>query len=129
MVNNIATNYTRVMITIPHFIDTKSGLHKFVWEQMLNINENIFSLFDNTILTEKRLNKIHQINEMYLENIQSIFDDTSYQNVVAQLFDNIYSYYQNLFDVFIQKAVTNEEFEIAQNLHNYYDKFVKPDGE
>jgi len=107
--------------SIPPFIDGKASIDKVIWEQMYCINENLFNLFTLTTLSNRKLQSIHNRNEIYLEAISEIISGTS----KASYGYDIHKYYEEMFGIYIGISEANEEFEISANLLNYYNLFIK----
>lgn len=118
--SNTFQSYFDYFNRLPDFINTKSPSNKVIWEQMYAINDNIFLLFGNECLSNRKLYSIHNTNCLYLEIIDDIMT-TSHVSIGP----DIHSYYKDIFISFMGIAEVNEEFEIAANLKNYYDNYIK----
>jgi hypothetical protein len=104
---------------LPEFIDCLTNLSKEVWDNMYEINEKLFNLFTDKILTPRKLKSINN-------TIDLLFDEIIYLLPVnSPIICDIDEYYKELFLTFIGIAEINEDFEIAANLKNYYDSYIK----
>jgi hypothetical protein len=103
---------------IPDFIDTKSMMHKALWNDMSSISNILTKLFSNKVLNHFRISNIHLSVEPFLESIADTI-------VNYGLGLDIKVYYEVIFLDFINISLEREEYEIAENLKNYYNLYVK----
>ena len=103
---------------IPDFIDSKSMTHKLLWDDMSSISNILIKLFSSKVLNHYRLSNIHQLVEPFLESIADTI-------VNYGLGLDIKVYYEVIFLDFINISLEREEYEIAENLKNYYNLYVK----
>jgi hypothetical protein len=103
---------------IPDFIDSKSMTHKLLWDDMSSISNILIKLFSSKVLNHYRLSNIHQLVEPFLESIADTI-------VNYGLGFDVKMYYEVIFLDFISICLEREEYEIAENLKNYYNLYVK----
>ncbi|MFY8159764.1 MAG: hypothetical protein ACOVNU_00400 [Candidatus Kapaibacteriota bacterium] len=103
---------------IPDFIDPKSTIHKALWNDMSSISNIIMRLFSNNVLNHFIISNIHLRVEPFLESISDTI-------VNYGLGLDIKTYYEVIFLDFINISLDREEYEIAENLKNYYNLYVK----
>lgn len=114
---DIFNRYTKV---IPDFISTSDRVHKAIYDEMCNINNNFKSLFTDSVLTKAKLAMINTNITIHIENIDE------YLLLIDQPLDLfIEEYYDDMINDLQEVAVQLEEYEIAQNLKNYYDTYAQ----
>lgn len=112
--------FNRYIKVIPDFISTTDRVHKAIYDEMCKINSSFKSLFSDSILTKAKLQMINTNITNHIDNIDE------YLLLIDQPLDlPIEEYYSDMISGLQDIAVQLEEYEVAQNLLNYYETYAQ----
>lgn len=102
---------------IPEWIDTKSVLHKRVWDTIEYCHEVLFILITDKILSEKSIIRITDKFEEYILEIVDVIE--------PQLHIILMAYFISVLEYLLWICLENEEYEAATNVRNFNDLYFQ----
>ena len=112
----IDKEYIKECSLIPDFINTCSEIQKEIYEYIYTINHIMEDIFSDKILEDDEIKIICNSFRIYMRHINylMILED-------KDLNENIKDYYDEMFSYYFNKAINNENYEMANNIKKLLD--------